>query len=68
VRWRLGGEWHPEGPRPGAAPVLDLYYVKSPHPELVLRTDVHDPWATAQQVLFLVQRLHRAMTLSIESP
>ena len=68
VRWRLGGDSLAEGSRPVAAPDLVLDYEESPRPELVLRTDVHDPWTAAQQVLFLVQRLHRALTLSIESP
>jgi adenylylsulfate kinase len=68
VRWRLGGESPAEDRGSAPAPDLVLDYEESPHPELVLRTDVQDPWTTAQQVLFLVQRLRRALTLSIESP
>jgi adenylylsulfate kinase len=69
ARWGLGGESPAEAPRPAApGPDLVLDYEESPHPDLVLRTDVHDPWTTAEQVLFLVQRLRRALALSIESP
>jgi len=67
ARWRLGGEmasreWHPAPP-----PEVVVDYEESARPDLILRTDVHDPWSNAEQILFLARRLHRAVAMSIES-
>ncbi len=69
VRWRLGTEVsssHLCQPAPPLDVVID--YEESAHPDLVLRTDVHDAWSNAEQVLFLARRLHRTLSVSMETP
>jgi adenylylsulfate kinase len=68
ARWRLGGEAAPRPWQPAPPPDLVLDYEESARPDLVLRTDVHDPWSNAEQVLYLVRRLHRTLSVSIETP
>jgi adenylylsulfate kinase len=70
ARWRLGldGAADPRRPPAPAEPDVVVDYEESLRPELVLRTDIHDAWAAAQQVLFLAQRLHRAITASFDAP
>lgn len=69
ARWSLGAEvpvshtW-----QPAPAPDVVLDYEESARPDLILRTDVHDAWSNAEQVLFLVRRLHRTTPASIETP
>jgi adenylylsulfate kinase len=68
ARWRLGGEAAPRPWQPAPPPDLVLDYEESMRPDLILRTDVHDPWSNAEQVLYLVRRLHRTLSVSIETP
>jgi adenylylsulfate kinase len=67
ARWRLGGGAVPRPWQPVSAPDVALDYEESVRPDLVLRTDVHDPWSNAEQVLYLVRRLHRTLSMSIET-
>jgi adenylylsulfate kinase len=55
---------------PGAlrAPNVALDYEESVRAELTLRTDTHDLWTTAEQVLFLVRRLERTAAPPVEEP
>jgi hypothetical protein len=55
VRWGLTFEAPaaPAAPRPDI--VLD--YEESMRPDLSIRTDVYDPHAAAERVLFVIQRL-----------
>ncbi len=70
ARWGLGGQSPALSRPPGrdAAPDIILDYEESLRPELIVRTDVDDPWTAAQEVLFLVQRLRRSTPTSLESP
>jgi hypothetical protein len=64
ARWRLGDQpSRPPHVAVPAAPEFTLDYEESLRPELVLRTDVHDPWSAAEQVVYLVQRLRLSVSL-----
>jgi adenylylsulfate kinase len=67
ARWGLGGESPPEARRPAPTPDVALGYEESLRPDLIVHTDVHDPWTTAEQVLFLAHRLHRMVSPSSEA-
>jgi adenylylsulfate kinase len=60
-RWRLCAAAPGGRPRGDLveAPDIGLGYEESLRPELVIRTDVHDLWSAAQQILYLAARLHR---------
>ena len=69
-RWRLGAA---RGVREvvaahAAVPDLSLDYEESHRAELVVHTHVHHLWNTVEQVLFLIQRLHRAEPRRPEQP
>lgn len=69
ARWGLTTEsgGAPQPPRPARAPDVVIDYEESFRPELVVRTDMNDPWTAAQEILLLVQRLSRAPARSFES-
>ncbi|HET7875372.1 MAG TPA: adenylyl-sulfate kinase [Methylomirabilota bacterium] len=60
-RWRLCASAYgpPARVAPAGTPDIGLGYEESLTPELVIRTDVHDLWSAAQQILYLVARLNR---------
>jgi adenylylsulfate kinase len=59
VRWRLGGRPHTTtSPRGG--PDIVLAYEHALDPEVIIHTDVEDPWSSVEAVLRLVARLHAA--------
>ena len=53
---------------PAGAPDLELDYEESLGPELAIRTDVHDLWSAAQQILYLVARLDRRAAVESLEP
>ncbi len=70
VRWRLGAAQTvpPTTAAAGAAPDIVIDYEESFRPDLVVHTDIHDPWFTVEQVLFLVHRLTRSLPVPLERP
>jgi adenylylsulfate kinase len=69
ARWQLSalGRLTARG-TPDPAPDITLEYEESLRPELVLHTNVHDPRTTAEQVLFLINRLRRTAPINPEQP
>lgn len=67
ARWRLAGAT-PRAGTPDPAPDIVVEYEESLRPELVLHTNVHSPWATAEQILFLIQRLRPPAPANPEQP
>jgi adenylylsulfate kinase len=59
TRWGLGAA---DGARRRTAateaPDIVLDYEESLRPELLIRTDIHDPWSAAEKVVYLARRLH----------
>ena len=70
ARWRLCAAAPGGRPRGGTVEASDLGigYEESRNPELVIRTDVHDLWSAAQQILYLAARLHRSASAEALEP
>ncbi|HEV8441128.1 MAG TPA: adenylyl-sulfate kinase [Methylomirabilota bacterium] len=65
ARWRLAGAPPHAGPlRP--APDISVEYEESLRAELVLRTNIHDPWSAVEQLLFLIRRLPQGSAIKLE--
>ena len=64
ARWSLGAERHHVGAEQhgAAGPDIEMDYEESFRPELVIHTNVHDPWSAVERALFLVYRLRRPAT------
>jgi adenylylsulfate kinase len=58
VRWRLIGCPYTAPLRHSNAPDIALAYEPSLRPDLVIHTDVEDPWSATAAVLRLARRLH----------
>jgi len=69
-RWRLGAEHRARAMPSGHGTRADIAvdYEESLRPELVLHTNIHDPWTTVEQVLFLIHRLHRIALSRLAQP
>lgn len=63
VRWHLGPSCTPAGACVEGAPDIVLDYEESRRPELRLRTDIHTPDVSADEVQMLVTRLFADATL-----
>lgn len=58
VRWRLIGCSHQIPPRQAvSAPDIVVAYEHALNPELIIHTDIEDPWSSVERVLRLVARL-----------
>ena len=68
THWGLAAAREVSGYPRATVPDIVLDYEESFRPDLALRTDVHDVWAAAEQVLALVQRLIRALPPRFASP
>jgi adenylylsulfate kinase len=69
ARWGLGAAEGARGRAAAAeAPDIALDYEESLRPELLIRTDVHDPWSAAEKVVYLAGRLHRMVPAADDEP
>lgn len=70
ARWELAAPFRTVRGRPtaDAAPDMRFDYEESLRPDLMVRTDVHDPWSAAELVLHLIRRLNRLASADIEEP
>jgi adenylylsulfate kinase len=68
VHWGLTAGREVPCPVTVSAPDFVLNYEESFRPDLLLRTDLHEVWDSAEQVLALVQRLTRGRPRRRESP
>jgi adenylylsulfate kinase len=66
VRWGLGDAAAPPAGRPGA-PAIVLEYEAALTPDVVIHTDVEDPWTSTETVLVLARRLHGTVAVTRES-
>jgi len=64
ARWSLGAERHHASAehRGAAGPDIEMDYEESFRPELVIHTNVHDPWSAVERALFLIYRMRRPET------
>lgn len=70
ARWELAAPFRTVRglPTAEAAPDMRFDYEESLRPDLMVRTDVHDPWSAAELVLHLIRRLNRLASADIEEP
>jgi adenylylsulfate kinase len=66
VRWGLGDAAARPPGTPGA-PGIVLEYEAALTPDVVIHTDVEDPWTSTETVLVLARRLHGTMAATRES-
>lgn len=66
VRWRLGGAPATASDRAGG-PDFVLEYETALAPEVIIHTDVEDPWTSTETVLVLARRLHASVSQARES-
>lgn len=65
VRWGLGPG--AAAPAPAGAPEIVLEYETALTPEVIIHTDVEDPWTSTETVLVLARRLHTTVAGVAES-
>lgn len=66
VRWRLG-DAAAAPPAPIGGPEIVLEYETALTPEVIIHTDVEDPWTSTETVLVLARRLHGTVSGAPES-
>lgn len=68
ARWGLGAVACVRGRSAAVeAPDIALDYEESLKPELLIRTDIHDPWSAAEKIVYLASRLHRMVPVALDA-